>query len=139
MAIVLKVTHGDLPGGQIAFTDNEVRPLRVRIVGQTVIPQRSQTGSLTMVYIGREQFEFDISFRIFQASTLDNLDRIRALQEVFVLSPFLLASSLSTYQVVWDGNGYEERWTRGYREANWDMAVTWQESTSLSCDAVVGS
>ena len=139
MAVVLRVTHGDLPIGSVSFSDNEVVTMAVRPEGQTVIPQRSQTGSLSFVRIGREQFAFDLVFNIFQRATLDNLNRIRALEEMFILYPFVLDSPLSSFEVEWGNQPYAEQWVRGRRRAGWDYSVTWQETTTLSCAAVVGS
>lgn len=137
--IVLSVVHPSLAGGFSTFTDDEVvemLPRRPQIVNE----QESQTGSLTMVYIGEERYEFDILFNIFYQSTLSKLEAIRHLRSTFILRPFLLEEAMTEFTVFWGQDPtMQERWYRGRRSAQWDFPVTWKESRVIPCQPVGAS
>lgn len=134
MAIVLRVEHGTLP--RLNFTDDEVIDLDMTSE-QRNVTELSQTGSLSIVYLGDELMRFNISFRIFLRETIEKLDRIHQLQDEFTVFPFLLEAPASSYTVLWPRSEMRERWVRGRMRANWDLPVIWRERRVGSCGAGV--
>jgi len=137
MTLVLQVEHSSL-ASTLTFADDEVVRLNVRPV-QDIREQFSQTGSLTVLYLGQERFEFDFSFEMFFRSTVEKLDQIRNIQEPFVIRPFITEAPLSRFTVVWGAQPFREEWILGRRRAQWDFSVTWKEALTGTCPDILFS
>lgn len=129
---VLRVSHVNF-ATPLLFTDDEVENLIVRHE-QIVVEQVTQTNNLLAAYVGSARLEFDFAFNIFYQETLEKLSRIRLLREEFIIYPFLAEEPLTSYTVIWGQSPtLREQWTRGRREAQWDINLTWKESRLVSC------
>lgn len=136
MAIVMRVQHASL--GTLNFTDDEAPRMASRRVIQT-LEQVSQTGNITVLNIGQIHFEFDITFELFFASTLDKLDLIWNLQDEFRLYPWLRTSPLSSFDCIWPSDTFREDFRFGLPAAQIDYGLTWKEATKGTCPEPVRS
>lgn len=136
--IALQVEHADL-GAAVTFLEDELIRMVVRPVMTNVIEQESQTGSLSVLYVGKERYEFDLSFEIFLRSTLEKLSMIRALQEPFRIRPFMIDSPLSSFTVLWGDQPFMELYQVGRASAQWDYDVTWKEVVTGTCPEIIYS
>ncbi len=129
----LRVTHADLPGGYVSFSDDEYVELEP-IHNQIVVEQPLQNGQLAApIYVGEEQFDFPFLFNNYYQETLQKLDLIRRLRGTFQIQPFIIEETTS-FTVYWPQEPtMSERWRRGRRVAHWDKPILWREQRTVPC------
>jgi hypothetical protein len=139
MADVIRFRHPDLPDGELFFTDEEKTRLRANPF-QRIEEQVSQSGNLTLVYVGQCRFIFTISMLMFWRDTVEKLDMLRDVQsqtaglEPFQFWPYWLHDQSTMYEVLWTNvDEFFEQHAHGRIEANWEQAIVLKEIITGVC------
>jgi hypothetical protein len=133
MNAVLRVEHVNLPDGHLDFDDLEV-PFMWPRPNQRTSREESQGGRVTVNYVGNEWYVFDITFKMTWRYTIENLNLVRLLRDVFWVYPFYRFDHTIRHECIWsDPKQFKEYYVAGLPAADWSLEVTWEEVIPGTC------
>ncbi len=133
MATNLRCRHTGLPNGFIDFSDYETGVIRVSAGGQPDT-HYSQVGDVKSYIKYIDHYTINAEIKVGFYDTLIKLFWLRDLHDEFYCYPYFPDDPSTRFTVIWlNWHEWEERWSKGYPQANWTFTVQFIEPRGATC------